>query len=131
MFTYLKINTVVLICFAFVFRVLFMNISMFASSGTSLTKSHTAKHSSGTHKRRRLAESAVQPDIKDYAVMEVCEEGSGDEDDLVKTHSPAVLPVLHSFLKRIISIPKLSRPFDLIKCDLYPKKYLALSILRI
>ena len=127
----LKINTAVLICLTFIFRLLFVNISLLSASNTQQTNNLLSKYFSTTQKRKRNTETIVQSNATDYTFVEVCEEGLDNEEDLIKTNSPVILSAFCSFLKHITSIPKLNCLFDLIKCDLYPKKYLALSTLRL
>jgi hypothetical protein len=132
MFTAFKINTAFFICLAFVFRLLFVNINLLSSFQTSPTAKLSAKHSSTIKKRRRPVEVAAQSGFnKDYAVVEVCEENADGEEDFSKANTPVILSVLFSYFKHLLFIPKSAQPFDSIKCDLYPKKYLSLSILRI
>ncbi|HXB39357.1 MAG TPA: hypothetical protein VNZ49_02375 [Bacteroidia bacterium] len=123
----LKINIALLLCTMFVFRVLFVNISLLSSSDTPQTKSLLAKHFRTIQKRRRH----IQANVIDYTAVEICEEVSDNEEELKRAGSPVILSILYSFLKRVTFILKSIRPFDLIKCDLYPRKYLSLSNLRI
>jgi hypothetical protein len=127
----LKINIALLLCSVFVFKVLFMNINLLSSSDTPQTKSLLAKHFRTIQKRRRHTQITIQSNVIDYATVEICEEISNNEEELKKAGSPVILSILYSFLKRTTLILKSSLPFDLIKCDLYPKKYLSLSNLRI
>ncbi len=132
MFTHLKINTAIAICTAFVFRLLFVNIGFLPLQNNSQVNNEVIKHfSTVLKKRKRHVESTVRSNAIDYSTLEFCEEGLDNEEDPVKENSPVILSFLHSFLKYITFIPKSNHPFDLIKCDLYPKKYLSLSILRI
>ncbi|HXU26904.1 MAG TPA: hypothetical protein VN698_06695 [Bacteroidia bacterium] len=127
---HLKINTALLICLVFVFKLLFVNINLL-SSYTSQTNHLLAKYFSATQKRKQNAEVAVKSNIIDYSSVEVCEEDSDNEKDFVKTNSPIILSTLCSFFKYVAFIPKSNGSFNLIKCDLHSKKYLTLSILRI
>jgi hypothetical protein len=126
-----KINIAILICLTFVFRLLFVNISLLSASNIQQTNNLLSKYFSTTQKRKRNAETVVRSNATDYTVVEVCEEGLDNEEDLIKANSSVILSTFCSFLKRITSTPKLNRLFDLIKSDLYPKKYLALSTLRL
>lgn len=128
----IKINTTILIFLAFIFRLLFSNISLASSSGNLQTTKFSVSHFSKMHKKRRQPiESSVKESPEQYTSVEVFEESSNGKEDLIKANSPAVSFIFYSFLKRIIFTPKLNSSFDLIKCDIYPKKYLALSVLRI
>ena len=132
MYRSFKINIAILICLTFVFRLLFVNISLLSASNIQQTNNLLSKYFSITKKRKRNTETVVQPNaIDDYAAIEVCEEDSDDDKDLTKANLPIALSTFFSFFKHATFIPKLNHRFDLIKCDLYPKKYLALSTLRI
>ena len=126
-----KINIAILICLTFVFRLLFVNISLLSAPNIQQTNNLLSKYFSTTQKRKRNAETVVRSNVTDYTVVEVCEEGLDNEEDLIKANSSVILSTFCSFLKRITSTHKLNRLFDLIKSDLYPKKYLALSTLRL
>jgi hypothetical protein len=131
MYRSFKINIAILICLTFVFRLLFVNISLLSASNIQQTNNLLSKYFSTTQKRKRNTETVIQPNAIDYAAIEVCEEDSDDDKDLIKANLPVTLFAFFSFFKHVASIPKLNCLFDLIKCDLYPKKYLALSTLRI
>ena len=124
-------KTAIIIFLAFIFRILFVNIYPLTSLQTSQS-SHRAFHLSTSFKRRRNADDVVKPGFEKYDVVDVCcEENSDNEEDIVKANTPAVLSIFYAFFNQIAFIHKSNHPFDVIKCDLYPKKYLALSILRI
>jgi hypothetical protein len=127
MFTKLKTNLALFTCFAFVFGLLFL-LSTFNSSQKSGV---LGNYFSTIQKGKRLIETSVQSSIMDYMTLDVCEENLDDDDDLMKAHSSVTLSVFYSLLNNMSFIPKVNHLFDLIKCDLYPKKYLTLSILRL
>ena len=131
MFTHLKINTAILVCLVFIFRLLFVNINMLSASNMPQTNKLLAKYFSTIQKRKRHVEATVQSNVIDYTDVEVCEEGLDNEEDLIKVHSPVILSAFSSFLNCVTIPSKSNHPFGLIKCDLYPKKYLTLSALRI
>lgn len=126
----LKINAAIFVCLAFVFRLLFVNFSFlpeFKHQGK-----HGAHHLSSAPKKRRLSD-IDKTEVKYYSPVEVSEESSDTEEGLVKASAgaPLILSVLFSFFLHLSFSSGPGRLFDLIKCQLYPKKYLALSILRI
>jgi len=132
MFTRLKTNIALLICLVFISRLLFVNICTLSVSNTLKNNSLPAKYFSTAKKRNRNVEATIQPNSFDYTAIEVCEEDS-DEDDLTKIHPPIMLSAFYSFFQRIPFISNSNSTYDLIKikCDLYPKKYLTHSTLRI
>ena len=127
----LKINTAILICLAITFRLLFINIGLLSSFETTQTNYLLSNYFSTVQKNKAQDQTDVTANVKDYTDMYVCDEGSDNKEDLVKASSPAISFLFFSFFSRILFTPKLSSSFDLIKCDIHPKRYLALSILRI
>jgi hypothetical protein len=128
MFRYFKINTALVICLAFVVRLLFLNLGVFSS--TFNADQLRSKHSYTLKKRRTNAEFNSIANTKDYSLVEFCEEADTEDDDQ-KINSPVLLSVLYSFLDKLSFIPKPNISFDRIKSELFPKRYLSLSILRI
>lgn len=127
----LKINAAIFVCLAFIFRLLFVNFSFlpeFKHNGKN--GSH---HLSSAPKKRRLSDIDTKTEVKYYSPVEVFEESSDNEEGLVKASAGTllILSVLFSFVLHLSFSSGSGRLFDLIKCQLYPKKYLALSILRI
>jgi hypothetical protein len=127
----LKINTAVLICTAFIFKLLFFNMNALAGI-SSHVPTITSKHfHPKLKKRNEYAEVAVQTtDSKEHVVQQAYDEGLEIEDDSISLKTPLFI-TLYSFFKGVPEVPKLNIPFDFIKCNLYPKKYLALSVLRV
>ncbi len=131
MFNRFKIVFAIVVAMVFVFRLLFINIGILASFNSQQTGKLIAKIYSENQKRRRNADVTAQSNAKDYTIAEICAEDSDNEEETAKANTPAVLTVLFSFLKYLVFIPKSNFHFDSIKCNLYPKKYLALSIIRV
>ncbi|MES2130827.1 MAG: hypothetical protein V4506_00675 [Bacteroidota bacterium] len=128
----IKINTTIIIFLAFVFRLLFMNGCLASPlKSTQANKFASSHFSKGIEKRRQNIDPVVASSPEEYTSVDVYEENANDKEDLIKANSPVILSIFYSFLHRIVFIPKSTPSFDLIKCDIYPKKYLALSILRI
>lgn len=127
-----KIHTVVLISLAFIFRLLLVNFCLVTSLKTPQNNKYNASHLSALLKKRMPDTAEVASlNLETHTDVEVCEENPDNEEDFVKAGSPVILSILFSFLKYITFIPKSNASFDLIKCNLYPKKYLALSVLRV
>jgi len=76
------------------------------------------------------AELKEASSTKDFSLVELCEETDTEDDDQ-KINPPVLLSILYSFLDRFSFIPKSNFSFDRLKSELFPKRYLALSILRI
>ncbi len=127
--TYSRSNTAFFICLAFVFRLLFVNVGLFANSSQTLSVIST--HFSTVQKKRRQLQTVPQYDAKQNATAEIFEEDSDIEEDLLKSNYPTVLFTISSFFKKISHTLNPNTLFDRIKCELYPKQYLRLSILRI
>ena len=128
----LIINSTLLICLAFIFRLLFVNITSFSSIKNSQANLFFKSHSSTGYKKiEHSSDPVVNSNLYIYSDVEVCDEDSDTEKDLAKANTPAVLSLFHSFFNFPASFLQSTSSFDLIKCSLYPKKYLALSTLRI
>jgi len=124
----LKINTALFISLAFVFRLLFVNVALFFASQSQA--SHVAAaHFSDNLKRRKNFDQAGKSDVIKFSAVEICEENP----DNVENHVKGNIPVLLSFLSLVKSIllPVPGNIFNSIKCSLFPRTHLALSILRI
>lgn len=127
----LKINIAIVISVAIIFRLLFINIGLLSSFSTPQTNNLLSNYFSGVQKNKPQDQTDVKANVKDYTAMYVCDEGSDNKEDLVKASSPAISFLFFCFVSRILFTEKLNSSFDLIKCDIHPKRYLALSILRI
>jgi hypothetical protein len=127
----LKINTAVLVCAAFIFKLLFFNVNALAGvnplHATIASKHLTAK----LKKRNEYAEAAVQTtDSKEAVIQQAYDEGIEIEDDSISLEAP-IFSTCYFFFNELSDSPNLNILFDFIKCNLYPKKYLALSVLRV
>lgn len=78
MFGRFKINTATLICSAFVFRLLFVNIGLLSSLSSQQHSGIIKSHFSTTFKKRRNIEAANGFGTTNYAAIEICEEESDD-----------------------------------------------------
>lgn len=126
------INTTIIICLSFVFRLVFVNASLLASVNSSQTDRFiTSDFSHSPKKITRDLTEVTGSTITIYSDAAVCEEDLDSEEDLTRANSPAILSIFYCFFNPLTSSCKSTISFDLIKCGLQPKKYLALSILRI
>jgi hypothetical protein len=128
----LKIKIVLLICLAFIFKLLFVNIGAFASLEPSSDKQVSAHHSFIFKKRIMYDTDAhVKPVYASEQLVQELTEENQESEDSGQFKKATFLFVLFSFLKGASVAPKLLVPFDRIKCQLQPKKFLALSVIRI
>lgn len=130
MFNNLKIHVALVISLAFVIRLLFVNISLVSWLGASHSAA-TFKTMSAVKKRDHHVEVVPMSDVRDYNIVEVCEEGSDKEEDLVKVSFPFTLCFFNSLFKNLSYSTASNQEFAYTRCELCPKKYLALSVLRI
>jgi len=126
----IKIQTVLIISLAFIFRLTFANICLY-SSLVSLPANHNLAAHTSVSVAKGGNNQAIKSNIESFSAFDFCEEDADSEEDLIKASSPAIFSVVFSFLTYIPFITGSAVSFDLIKCNLFPKKYLALSILRI
>jgi hypothetical protein len=133
MYKSFKIKTALLICLAFVFRLLFFNIGAYASLNSPSGQRLSDHHSSVLKKKRRkeLAASVKSPYASEQQVQALAEESQESEEDDYQFKKASFLFILFSFLKGAFNATKSLVPFDRIKCQLQPKKFLALSVIRI
>jgi hypothetical protein len=127
----LKITAALFLTFAFVFRLLSVNIGLLSSISNRSENSRSCKHLSEVQKRRRLPAFDVQSDTKESGFVEICEESSDNEEESSKTSIPFLLAFIQSAFNPADIFTSASASFDRIKCAIFPKKYLSLSILRI
>jgi hypothetical protein len=128
---YFKINTAVLICMAFVFKLLFINISITTSLNSGSNKTAIKTHLSSLMKRRRASEITNNVLTGEYSSTEICEEAVEDENDISKVNSFAFIQVLYSSLANKILSLRSAIPLDHIYSKLSSRKYLSISVLRI
>ena len=126
-----KINTAIIIFMAFIFRLVFVNVSMITPINSKTSKLAVSHFSSKIKKRRKNTEVDAKSSIEKYSATEVCEENLDGEESLIKADLPVLFSFLYSLFNRVTDPIKSNISFDSIKCTLYPKKYLALSTLRI
>lgn len=127
----LKIYSIFFISLAFTFKLLSVNTHLPSLCNNQYPNKLLSLHCSAIHNERHETRATIQPGMIDYEAMEVCEEGPDNEDDLTKDGSPVLLSFLHASLKKSTNSSGSNNPFDAIKCSLYQKKHLALSVLRI
>jgi hypothetical protein len=127
---HLKINIAIFLSLAFLFRIVFINAGLLSETGTTPSKQFLARNFTSLKKRKREVTSMQMKD-KNYTMVEIVEERSNDEEGQVRISSFNLFTIRHSFLSIPLSTIKSVSPFDAIKCNLYHKKYLSLSVLRI
>ncbi|MGZ3900320.1 MAG: hypothetical protein ACXVNM_02180 [Bacteroidia bacterium] len=126
----LKLNTAILICTAFLFRLLFVNINIISSLNTRHNGNSVKSHFSSILKRRKPVDVQNNSSSREYSAIEICEENPNNEDDLSKTNPLILIRILYSFLSNK-AVSKSNVLFDFVNCTLSSKKYLAISVLRI
>lgn len=127
----LKIKTALLICTAFAFRLLFVNIGIISSLNTHLNSTFINTHFSTIMKRRRNVDPLNNSGVREYSQIEICEENSNSKDNLFKTKLFFLLKTIYFFLPNKVYTLKSSALFDFANSKLSSKKYLAISVLRI
>lgn len=127
MFKHLKIKIALFICLAFVLRIALINFNFI--SDLSLSQDLSSKHIFS--EKTKHTEVDATASANKYTLVDVFEEDSDNEEDETKVKSPILLFIVHSFLKHINFSPASNSSFAQIKCELFSKRYLSLSILRI
>ena len=90
-----KINTATLICSAFIFRILFINIGVIYSLNIHQNDTSVKKHFSSVTKRRKHFEPCNSSDNAGYLSLAIVEEDSDNEDQF-KLNSFFLLHVFYS-----------------------------------
>jgi len=131
MFTHLKINTALLICTAFVFRLLFVNIGIIPSLNTPQSNSVIKSHFATIIKKRKKQFDALN-NFKSSSslIVEICEENA-NEGKSFKSRSFFLIKILYSFLTNKAPSLKSNALFDFIGYKLPSGKYGTISVLRI
>ena len=131
MFKSLKINTALLLSAVFIFRILFVNIGIISSFNTQQNKGFLKAHFSSTLKRRKQVEPLHSSAIGQVSIVEICEEGSDDDDD-VKSNPFLPIQILYSLITNIIK-NNLIKTAPFFKPFLYNSshRYLTFQVFRI
>jgi len=123
--------TAVVICVAFAVRLCLFNAGSFATADAAASKKLVPLHVSIVLKKRRDAEEIVRSSFETYSLSDILEDDSDNEENVSKSNAPVLFSFMHSFVKGTAPTSGSTNPFDSIKSGLYPRKYLAFSILRI
>ena len=109
----IKINTAVLICTAFIFRLLFVNISLVSSLSTNQNHSTIKRHFlTVIKKRRKQVEPVSASNNIGYSVVEILKEDSY-EDELFKLNEFTLLFIFFFGIEnKIKNILKKITPFN-------------------
>lgn len=108
-----KINTAVIICAAFIFRLLFVNIGLVSSLNTSQNNSTIKRHfSTVIKKRRKNFDPITNSKNFGYSVVEILEEDSNDEEQF-KLNPFLILFIFYSKIEsKIQNVLKKITPFN-------------------
>src|SRR3954469_5808226 len=97
----IKINTALLLCTVFIFRILFVNIGIISSQNTKQNNSSVKTHFSTVIKKRKNFEATNNSGNCDYSLVEICEEDV-DDDIHLKSSPLFLIQVLYSSIAGII-----------------------------
>lgn len=133
MFNFLKIYISLLICFVLVFRLFSVNASLVSSVKYSQKNNISSIRTSYVLNKYGFETSGFSStgNGKEYRLFEACAEDFQGKTELIKPNLPVILSFFFSFLSPDSVCVKWHPSFDHIKSELYPKKYLSISILRI
>jgi hypothetical protein len=93
-----KVNTAILICTAFVFKLLFVNIGVISSLNTKQNTRFVKAHISALKKRRRHSEPLNNSGNCEYSVVEIYEEDPNNDE--FKSNPFFLIQVLYSLAAR-------------------------------
>ncbi len=121
-------NLAIIICLLFIFRILLINIQARTYAQSS---QNNFPPISKTLTKDQSATFSIKSNYNQNRDIEICEEKDDLEEDWKRFFTYALISNFNASF-RTFNVPvETNTLFDLIKCYLYPKKYLALSILRI
>jgi hypothetical protein len=107
-----------------------INAGLLSETGSPTSKQFLSRHLTSLKKRKREV-TTMQTKDKNFSVVEILEERSNDEEGQIRITSVNLFTTGHPYLSLPLPTSKSAVPFDAIKCNLYHKKYLSLSVLRI
>lgn len=109
----IKINTALIICLAFVFRLLFVNIGLISSFNTNQNKSTIKRHfSTVIKKRRKQFDPVTTCNSNGYSSVEILEEGN-DNEELFRLNAFPLLFLFYSKIElKIKDVLKRITPFN-------------------
>jgi hypothetical protein len=127
----LKINTAFLLCTAFIFRILFVNIGIISSLNTRQNNNFINTCFSTAMKRKKHFEAINNSESYGYSAAEICEEDS-DDDNLFKSNPFFLIQVLYSTIAGKIknTLEKISF-YKYFSCASSKNKHAELRVLRI
>jgi hypothetical protein len=128
----LKINTATLICFAFIFRLLFVNIGVVSSLNINQSNFNIKRPFSNIIKQRRKSIDPINNPVGiGFSPLEILEEGS-DNDHQFKLNPYALTnffyPKIECKLKNTL---KLITPFNKYFCYKSSNRYIEYQVFRI
>lgn len=114
---------------AFVFRLVFLNTCLFSSFQQAVIGAPTL-FSTGND-RKTSSEFVAVPALDKYALAQSWAEKPESNEKLSKIPVFLLTSFLFGLFKNLISLPNTLGFFHSIKCRLFPKRYLALSVIRV
>lgn len=126
-----KINTATAIFFVFTFRLFFISTYALTSTQNSQPNSLLTSHLSVILKRRQTNGFIAKSNQTKTTKTVMCLEFLEYKLILNNLKPTSIISFLCSHFKQIVVSSKATELFNSIKCKLYPKRYLALSLLRI
>lgn len=127
----LKIKTALIICSAFIFRILFVNIGIISSLNTIQNAGIIKSHFSSIIKKRKQVDAKNSNGNSAYVVAEICEEDSNEEKE-IKSNPLLLIQILYSFIaSKIETSLKNTLPLSDHFAFFSSKKHLVLQVIRI
>lgn len=109
----IKINTAILICAAFVFRLLFVNVGLASSLNTNQNKSNIKRHfSTIIKKRRKQFDPITNSKNNGYSSVEILEEDSNNEELFKLNPFPLLFLLCSKVEHKIKDVLKRITPFN-------------------
>ena len=120
-----------LICLAFVFRLLFLNLGILTSSNIMQGNDFVKSNYSKTMKRRKNFDIVTHDKKGGFSVVEICEEENKNEFKIKRKFSLLVKQLCTEFSDQLNGRHKKIRYFDFFDVDILNNRYLVFQSFRI
>lgn len=124
-------NTIIILILVFLFRTVLVALNSVSYDFNQKHISLSNANASTTVKNPTFSDANSNKFLKVFQFVELTEEETENEENHIKSDTPIILFFVLSIAFIASLIQKVIASFDVIKCHLFPKKYLSLSILRL
>jgi len=124
-------NTIIILILVFLFRTVLVALNSISYDFNQKHIRLSTLDASTAVKKSAFLDKDSNEYLKVFPIVELTEEETENEENHIKSDTPIILFFVLSIAFIASLIQKVIASFDVIKCHLFPKKYLSLSILRL